>query len=158
LKRYKTQNSLVSLDITVFSIVEVKSKKFTMEGDSPDGGRIHPVTLEKFDKETERREQKKKVTKKSKKQSKRKDEEESRKKTSDRMRTSLDVIKRLQWDENLPQDFFTIGYVDRFKGIVEDPFTKFSHWGDLVISHNLFLSSEYRKNKEKPVYLRYLIE
>jgi hypothetical protein len=49
-----------------------------------------------------------------------------------RMRTSLDVIKRLQWDENLPQDFFTVGYVDRFKGIVEDPFTKFSHWGDLV--------------------------
>ena len=41
-----------------------------MEGDSPDGGRIHPVTLEKFDKETERREQKKEVTKKTKKQSK----------------------------------------------------------------------------------------
>jgi len=53
-------------------------------------------------------------------------------KTSDRMRTSLDVIKRLQWDENLPKEFFTIGYIDRFKGIIEDPFTKFSHWGDLV--------------------------
>ncbi len=50
------------------------------------------------------------------------------------MRTSSDVIKRLQWDENLPQEFFTIGYVDRFLGIVEDPFTKFSHWGDLVIT------------------------
>ena len=56
------------------------------------------------------------------------------KKSSDRMRTSSDVIKRLQWDENLPEEFFTIGYVDRFVGIVEDPFTKFSHWGDLVIT------------------------
>ena len=109
-----------------------------MEGDSTDGGRItHPFKMEKFDKQTENGEQKKKQ-KKAKKQSKRKDEEESRKKTSDRMRTSLDVIKRLQWDENLPQEFFTIGYVDRFKGIVEDPFTKFSHWGDLVITSKLF--------------------
>ena len=101
-----------------------------MEGsDTTDGGRIaeKPKT-ESIDKQTERRKGKKKT----KKQNKHGDQEGSTNRKSDRMRTSLDVIKRLQWDENLPQEFFTIGYVDRFKGIVEDHFTKFSHWGDLV--------------------------
>jgi MJ1316 RNA cyclic group end recognition domain len=42
-------------------------------------------------------------------------EDDGKKKKGDRMRTSSDVIKRLQWDENLPQEFFTIGYVDRYQ-------------------------------------------
>ena len=33
------------------------------------------------------------------------------------MKTALDVIKRIQWDENLPAEYFTIGYLDRFEGI-----------------------------------------
>lgn len=76
-----------------------------------------------------------------------------------KMRTALDVIKRVQWDEALPQELFTIGYLDRFAGVVvsvcfsfphfylvinfsfvfhfpnisqEDPFEKFSHWCDLA--------------------------
>ena len=48
------------------------------------------------------------------------------------MKTAEDVIKRIQWDEMLPAECFTIGYVDRFVGIVEDEFTKFSNWGSLV--------------------------
>ena len=48
------------------------------------------------------------------------------------MKTAFDVIKRIQWDEMLPAEFFTIGYLDRFTGIVEDPFTKFSNWGNIV--------------------------
>ena len=35
-------------------------------------------------------------------------------KGSVRMRTASDVIKRLQWDEMLPSEFFTIGYIDRW--------------------------------------------
>ena len=35
-----------------------------------------------------------------------------------KMRTALDVIKRIQWDDGLPQELFTIGYLDRFAGIV----------------------------------------
>ena len=35
-----------------------------------------------------------------------------------KMRTALDVIKRIQWDDALPQELFTIGYLDRFAGIV----------------------------------------
>jgi hypothetical protein len=50
------------------------------------------------------------------------------------MKTAYDVIKRIQWDEMIPAEFFTIGYLDRFTGIVEDPFTKFSNWCDLVIN------------------------
>ena len=48
------------------------------------------------------------------------------------MKTAFDVIKRIQWDEMLPAECFTIGYLDRFTGIVEDPFTKFSNWGKIV--------------------------
>ena len=48
------------------------------------------------------------------------------------MKTALDVIKRIQWDEMLPAESFTIGYLDRFTGVVEDQFTKFSNWGNLV--------------------------
>ena len=48
------------------------------------------------------------------------------------MKTAFDVIKRIQWDEMLPAECFTIGYLDRFTGIVEDPFTKFSSWGKIV--------------------------
>ena len=104
-----------------------------MEGsDTIDGGRI-AQTFDKFDKRTEEcREEKKKKERQHTKRKRGGQELEDRNKKKDRMRTSLDVIKRLQWDVNLPQEFFTIGYVDRFKGIVEDPFTKFSHWGDLV--------------------------
>ena len=48
------------------------------------------------------------------------------------MKTALDVIKRIQWDEMMPPESFTIGYLDRFTGLIEDEFTKFSNWGNLV--------------------------
>ena len=38
-------------------------------------------------------------------------------KTKPRMRTALDVIHRIQWDDSLPEELITIGYEDRFKGI-----------------------------------------
>ena len=56
-------------------------------------------------------------------------EREERKKPP--MKTAADVIKRLQWDEQLPQEIFTIGYLDRFLGIVEEKFSNFS-WEDLA--------------------------
>ena len=48
------------------------------------------------------------------------------------MKTALDVIKTIQWDEMLPSELFSIGYLDRFTGIQEDEFTKFSSWGNIV--------------------------
>lgn len=63
------------------------------------------------------------------------DESENSKKP---MKTAEDVIKRIQWDEMLPPEAFTIGYLDRFVGIVEDEFTKFSNWGNIVSLTNSF--------------------
>ena len=47
------------------------------------------------------------------------------------MRTSDDVISRILWDPDLPSDDFTVGYLDRFVGIIEKPFSSFS-WEDLA--------------------------
>ena len=34
-----------------------------------------------------------------------------------KMRTAIDVIHRIQWDDTLPEELITIGYEDRFTGI-----------------------------------------
>ena len=47
------------------------------------------------------------------------------------MRPASDVISRILWDPDLPTDKFTVGYLDRFVGIIEKPFTAFS-WEDLA--------------------------
>ncbi|XP_070583039.1 leukocyte receptor cluster member 9 [Erythrolamprus reginae] len=47
------------------------------------------------------------------------------------MKTAEDVISRLLWDSQVPAEQFSIGYLDRFLGILEEPFTSFS-WEDLA--------------------------
>jgi len=47
------------------------------------------------------------------------------------MKTAADVISRLQWDTQLPIEKFKVGYIDRFRGVVEQPFTAFC-WEDLA--------------------------
>ncbi|XP_077172079.1 leukocyte receptor cluster member 9 [Paroedura picta] len=47
------------------------------------------------------------------------------------MKTAEDVISRLLWDTQVPAERFSIGYLDRFLGTVEEPFTAFS-WEDLA--------------------------
>ncbi|KAK3862611.1 hypothetical protein Pcinc_031545 [Petrolisthes cinctipes] len=42
------------------------------------------------------------------------------------LKTAGDVRKRIQWDPDLPQEYFTVGYLDRFSGVIEKPFTHFS--------------------------------
>ncbi|KAF6770743.1 hypothetical protein AHF37_11103 [Paragonimus kellicotti] len=42
------------------------------------------------------------------------------------MRTAMEVVKRIMWDDRIPEDCITIGYEDRFLGIVEKPFDSFS--------------------------------
>lgn len=41
------------------------------------------------------------------------------------MKTAADVINRLKWDSTLPAKEFTVGYLDRFVGVVELPFEEF---------------------------------
>ena len=47
------------------------------------------------------------------------------------MRQATDVISRILWDPDLPSKEFTVGYLDRFVGIIEKPFSAFS-WEDIA--------------------------
>ena len=47
------------------------------------------------------------------------------------MRQATDVISRILWDPDLPTEEFTVGYLDRFVGVVEKPFSSFS-WEDIA--------------------------
>ena len=47
------------------------------------------------------------------------------------MRTAADVINRIKWDALLPEEFFVVGYLDRFLGVQEEAFTAFC-WEDLA--------------------------
>ncbi|XP_053308530.1 leukocyte receptor cluster member 9 [Spea bombifrons] len=60
------------------------------------------------------------------------------------MKTATDVISRIQWDAMLPKEHFSIGYLDRFTGIVEKPFSEFS-WEDLAsVSHDVLAIPKHR--------------
>ncbi|CAF1508920.1 unnamed protein product [Didymodactylos carnosus] len=57
-------------------------------------------------------------------------DEAKEKKTS--MKTADDVISRIQWDERLKKIYFRVGYIDRFLGLQEKPFTDFDFEIDLA--------------------------
>ena len=46
------------------------------------------------------------------------------------MKTAGDVRDRILWDSDLPEEYFSVGYIDRFEGEVEKPFISFV-WGNL---------------------------
>jgi len=48
-----------------------------------------------------------------------------------KMRTADDVIKRIQWQQELNSEDFTVGYLDRFLGVQEKEFGAFS-WDDIA--------------------------
>lgn len=56
-------------------------------------------------------------------------EDETEKKAA--LRTSNSVISRILWDPDLPSEEFKVGYLDRFVGIIEKPFSSFS-WEDIA--------------------------
>ena len=49
------------------------------------------------------------------------------------LRTATDVVHRIRWDSTLQQHLVTVGYLDRFCGILEKPFTDFV-WGEHLAS------------------------
>ncbi|KAK6176356.1 hypothetical protein SNE40_014656 [Patella caerulea] len=60
------------------------------------------------------------------------------------MKTSADVIKRIQWDSDLPQEEFLVGYMDRFIGIQEKYFSAFS-WEDIAsVDYNVLAIPKHR--------------
>lgn len=58
-------------------------------------------------------------------------DEESNKKCS--MKTAGDVVKRIQWDSEINEEYIVVGYLDRFVGIKECTFNTFD-WGDIVLA------------------------
>lgn len=61
------------------------------------------------------------------------DEEEDKNTKKVSMKTASDVVHRIQWDEEIKQEFITVGYIDRFLGLKECLFTTFD-WGDIVLA------------------------
>ncbi|XP_005093489.1 leukocyte receptor cluster member 9 [Aplysia californica] len=72
---------------------------------------------------------KKPVKKRPKRKPKSEDEKDENEKLPP-MKTADDVVKRIIWDENLDKDDFVVGYIDRFRGLMEKYFSAFS-WEDL---------------------------
>ena len=48
-----------------------------------------------------------------------------------KMKTVMDVVNRIRWDEKLDTSNFTVAYVDRFVGVLEKPFDDFT-WNNIV--------------------------
>ena len=72
------------------------------------------------------------------------------------MRTSEEVVSRILWDPDLPSEEFSVGYLDRFVGVVEKPFSSFS-WEDLATVGNNVLAVpkhriQYFKYREEIVW------
>lgn len=67
------------------------------------------------------------------------------------MKTANDVISRLLWDDSIDQDKFSVGYLDRFDGIIEKSFSSLD-WRDpsIVDNHTLAIP------KHRIQYFKYL--
>ena len=60
------------------------------------------------------------------------------------MRQTVDVISRILWDPDLPAKDFSVGYLDRFLGILEKPFSDFS-WEDIAsVGNNILAVPKHR--------------
>ena len=113
--RHKPQNTVAD---------EGSDKKGTARKEPKTNDSLHPIADEKPKK------QKKSPNVSS-------EDEDSTKKTP--MRQASDVISRILWDPDLPAKDFTIGYLDRFLGILEKPFSDFS-WEDISSRGNNVLA------------------
>jgi len=76
-----------------------------------------------------------KQKRKNKKEKKKSAEEEETcwkcRKQKKKLRTVMDVVNRVQWDEQYNPEHFIVGYLDRFDGLVEEEFLNFD-WSDVT--------------------------
>ncbi|XP_014672297.1 PREDICTED: leukocyte receptor cluster member 9-like [Priapulus caudatus] len=83
-----------------------------------------------------RRRKEKKPKRKKKEKGKGREEEEETSAEGEkkpRMKTAADCVSRVRWDARLAEACFVVGYVDRFVGVVERPFSHFC-WGEDLAS------------------------
>ena len=74
------------------------------------------------------------------------------KKTKLKMKTVMDVVNRIQWDEKLSTSDFTVGYTDRFCGIQEKPYDDFT-WNNIV---DVDYYEDFGVPEHRVVYFKYL--
>ncbi|XP_077979644.1 leukocyte receptor cluster member 9-like [Glandiceps talaboti] len=61
------------------------------------------------------------------------------------MKTADDVISRILWDKSLPAKRFTVGYLDRFVGVIENAFTTFDWTNDIAsVDYNVLAIPRHR--------------
>uniref|UniRef100_UPI003AADF6BE leukocyte receptor cluster member 9 isoform X1 n=1 Tax=Centroberyx gerrardi TaxID=166262 RepID=UPI003AADF6BE len=89
-----------------------------------DPGAVFPDQDDRKDEETVEKHKKKKG--KVNKATKPKDTEGKELNKKPRMRTADDVISRILWDPSVEASEFIVGYVDRFLGVLERPFSEFN--------------------------------
>ena len=70
------------------------------------------------------------------------------------MKTASDVISRIKWDEELSAKDFTVGYLDRFLGIMEKGFADFSWEGLASVDHFI----DFAIPQHRIQYFKYLDE
>ena len=68
------------------------------------------------------------------------------------MKTVMDVVNRIQWDEKLSTSDFTVGYTDRFCGIREKPYDHFT-WNNIV---DVDYYEDFGVPEHRVVYFKYL--
>ena len=72
------------------------------------------------------------------------EDEEWRNEKLPSMKTAMDVVSRILWDESLPVHCFLIGYLDRHLGIIEKNFSAFS-WEDVSsVDYNTLAIPKHR--------------
>ena len=136
---HRTKNNEGTCNINVSVFLEDDKTKTADTDELFDLGRAESIRQRKLQKKKINREYEDRIAE---------DEEKSKKKPP--MRPIRDVINRIRWDPQLPSQQFSLGYMDRFIGIVEADFKAFFRGGisnagpdDLAVPEHCFRYVKY---------------
>lgn len=161
--RKKVINCLINTKVNVIPLIlaeKSKPKKVFTEESSSSSSDENKQSSEKRNLSTKERLAIKKKLKSERKQQRQLQEESEEKSLTSRpesdikLRTATDVIKRIKWDPSLNLDNFSVGYLDRFLGVIEEPFETFN-WEDEYTSLDPDDDDELAVPKHRIQYFKY---